>query len=445
MNKKIAIYSEVHGEITYEEFFGERRRFVSMFHCINNRPLLLIKCTISYETIVGYTAALEAHIPVMMCDEKSFDSAINTYVPQYVWQKNSEIALQRYEKIGEMYGYILYHRIDKRDYLINDKLALMLSTSGSTGSVKYVRISYDNILQNTISIVKALRIVDKDKAGVFLPLSYTYGLSIVNTYLYAGASLIIGASSIIHKSLWEYFEKCGGNAICGVPYTYEIIKKMNILLRPDLHLKLATQAGGRLRSDTEIYMLEKSYDKKFDFAVMYGQTEATARMTCHFLNENPEHIFSVGKVIPGGDIHIENDEIIYTGPNVTLGYATCCDDLKLGDMNNGILHTGDMGRIDSDGFLYITGRQNRIAKVAGHRINLDELEKLIERNIGIQAICVEKKDHIKVVIATDDNCLIPSIEDDVSQMTGINRRFIDVILDNNIPINDNGKIDYSKV
>lgn len=445
MNEKIAIYSEKYGEITYGKLLLERKRFVSMFHCSKVRPLLLIRCSISYETVLGYIAAIEAHIPIIMCDDKSCESAINTYAPQYIWQMKDALSPYGYDKCGVMYGYILYCRISASEYLINDELALMLSTSGSTGSTKYVRISYDNIKQNTISIVKALKIIDKDRAGVFLPLSYTYGLSIVNTYLYVGASLIIGASSIIQKGLWEYFEKCGGNAICGVPYTYEIIKKMNILLRPDLHLKLATQAGGRLDFETEKYMLNKSLDKKFDFAVMYGQTEATARMTCHFLNENPQYIGSVGKAIPGGRIYVDNDEIVYTGPNVTMGYATCGEDLNLGDMNKGVLYTGDLGRIDETGYVYITGRKNRIAKIAGQRINLDELENLIEHYIGRRSVCVEKKKYIKILVVGDDNCIASKIENDISQMTGLNKRFISVLVNSSIPINSNGKVDYRKV
>ena len=409
----IAVYSRDYGAVTYAKLNENQNEFLSFISCEIDRPLIMIRCRISYETIVGYTADI---------DEP-----------------------EGYVISGRLYDYRLYRKAKMHKLLINSKLALLLATSGSTGSCKYVRISYDNIVYNTKSIIKALEIKNTDKAGVMLPLSYTYGLSVVNTYLYVGASLIICDESIGSNDTWNYFERCGGNVICGVPDTYELLYLMNIWRRPGLHLKLATQAGGRLNPDTEENILKLAYEQGFDFAVMYGQTEATARMTCHFLNRNPEHIHSVGKPVAGGNISILDGEVIYSGPNVSLGYAEGLEDLALGDENKGILHTGDIGKIDKDGFLYITGRIKRIAKAGGKRINLDELEAIIEHNSGMRTACIEKDCCICIMVISGDSSILDEIQNEVISLLNVNRRFVRTYSIRKLPVNTHGKRDYNEL
>lgn len=444
VNKEIAIYSRQYGKTDYDELNRVQQEFISMIDIENGRPLLMIKCNISYETVIGYTAALKARIPVIMCDESGAGNVMRLYRPHYIWQRALAAEPYGYAEIGKIADYILYGSIERVRYPVNENLALLLPTSGSIGSSRFVRISYDNIKYNTESIVKALRIDNTGRAGLLLPLNYTYGLSIVNTYLYARGSLIIGGGSAMQRDLWEYFIRCGGNAVCGVPDTYEMLRMMKILEREDLNIKLATQAGGPLRTGTEKYMLELAYRRGFNWAVMYGQTEATARMTCHFLNENPEHIGSVGRVIPGGSITIDDGEIVYRGPNVSMGYADGYKDLASGDNNHGILHTGDLGRMDENGFLYITGRMKRFAKVSGNRVNLDDLEKIVEHYCKIRSACVENEGRIVVVIDKSSDLKTTGIKNSISEVTGINKRLIDVRAVNRIPVNSNGKTDYRK-
>ena len=441
----IAVYSRDYGAVTYAKLNENQNEFLSFISCEIDRPLIMIRCRISYETIVGYTAALKAGIPLIMCDERNGDPVVKMYKPHYIWQHKDIDEPEGYVISGRLYDYRLYRKAKMHKLLINSKLALLLATSGSTGSCKYVRISYDNIVYNTKSIIKALEIKNTDKAGVMLPLSYTYGLSVVNTYLYVGASLIICDESIGSNDTWNYFERCGGNVICGVPDTYELLYLMNIWRRPGLHLKLATQAGGRLNPDTEENILKLAYEQGFDFAVMYGQTEATARMTCHFLNRNPEHIHSVGKPVAGGNISILDGEVIYSGPNVSLGYAEGLEDLALGDENKGILHTGDIGKIDKDGFLYITGRIKRIAKAGGKRINHDELEAIIEHNSGMRTACIEKDCCICIMVISGDSSILDGIQNEVISLLNVNRRFVRTYSIRKLPVNTHGKRDYNEL
>lgn len=226
-----------------------------------------------------------------------------------------------------------------------------------------------------------------------------------------------------------------------------MIKKLGFLKKPPVSLRLATQAGGKLASDTEKYMLDTALKYNFNFAVMYGQTEATARMTCHILNKNPGKLGSAGRVLTGGSMRVIDGELVYKGNNVTMGYAQSCEDLVNGDERGGILYTGDMGHIDEDGFVYIMGRKKRIAKINGNRISLDELENLIMADCGVTAACVERADGVSVVLETDslDASVTEYVRNYVIKRTGINGRLIKSVMLNELPRNENGKILYEKI
>lgn len=444
---KAAIISEKI-TITYQELndfcneFGNR---------LSDRGLILIKCGINVPTIMGYAAAMHSGTPVMLCEDKGSAAdagIIENYRPAYIWQRDGNMP-SGYSVVFGRYGYVLLRANNRLKYNIHKELALLLSTSGSTGSGKFVRISCANIEDNTSAIIKSLGIKADDRAMVMLPISYTYGLSIVNTYLKAGAALLVTEYPVYHSGFWKFAGKHSCSAICGVPYTYEIIRRGGFLNAHLTSLRLATQAGGKLSEETEKYMLEMADRRYFDFAVMYGQTEATARMACHILNRNPGKLGSAGRAIPGGDIRIENGEIVYSGGNVTMGYAESWRDLAAGDERGGVLYTGDLGYMDPDGFIYITGRKSRISKINGYRISLDELEGLIKDELNVASACVERADGIHIVLETgnsertDDD--IECMRSYVTKKTGINGRLIKVSHVHVLPRGENGKILYGNI
>ncbi len=432
------------GVVTY----GEIDSFCHIFkEILSKGRLILIKCRTDAPSIIGYAASMHSGAVVMLCEDKEFDShIIEKYEPSYIWQSGENIPAG-YSVIYSNYGYVLLSADSEAGYNINENLALLLSTSGSTGSSKFVRISRGNIENNTSAIINALDIKEGDRAMIMLPISYTYGLSVVNTYLSVGATLLVTEYPVFHTAFWEFAKKNSCSAICGVPYTYEMIKKLGFLKKPPVSLRLATQAGGKLASDTEKYMLDTALKYNFNFAVMYGQTEATARMTCHILNKNPGKLGSAGRVLTGGSMRVIDGELVYKGNNVTMGYAQSCEDLVNGDERGGILYTGDMGHIDEDGFVYIMGRKKRIAKINGNRISLDELENLIMADCGVTAACVERADGVSVVLETDslDASVTEYVRNYVIKRTGINGRLIKSVMLNELPRNENGKILYEKI
>lgn len=414
---------------------------------LSKGKLVLIRCGMDAPTIIGYAAAIHSGATVMMCEDKAFDNCfIENYRPSYIWQSNKNIP-SGYSTVYSEYGYVLLCADNEVRYEINEELALLLSTSGSTGSSKFVRISHKNIVDNTRAIVKALGIKAHDRAMVMLPISYTYGLSVVNTYLSVRATLLVPDYPVYHAEFWRFARKYSCSAICGVPYTYELIRRGGFLKKPIESLRLATQAGGKLSADTEKYMLDMADKRKFDFAVMYGQTEATARISCHILNRHPDKLGSAGQAIPGGNISVEDGELIYKGNNVTMGYSENCWDLAKGDERGGVLHTGDLGYIDEDGFVYITGRKSRISKLNGYRISLDELEALIKSQFSVTAACVERTDGIHIVIEAQlgGQPVIEDIRSYVIQKTGINGRLINLSQTGLLPRAENGKILYSRI
>jgi acyl-coenzyme A synthetase/AMP-(fatty) acid ligase len=181
-----------------------------------------------------------------------------------------------------------------------------------------------------------------------------------------------------------------------VPYLYQILDRLDIDKLNVPSLRTLTQAGGKLIPS----LIEKFHGRISArggrMFVMYGQTEATARIAVLPWQDLPAKLGSAGLALPGGKLTIEDGEVIYEGPNVMQGYALNRADLALGDQLQGRLKTGDRGRLDADGYLYLEGRNSREVKVFGLRVNLDEVEALLRvhgptavlaREEGMVAFC----------------------------------------------------------
>jgi acyl-CoA synthetase (AMP-forming)/AMP-acid ligase II len=247
-----------------------------------------------------------------------------------------------------------------------------------------------------------------------LPINYSFGLSILNSHLFVGAKVVMTIESITQRRFWDLFKNFKVTSLSGVPYTFEILKKFKLLNTELPSLKTLTQAGGKLSNNIIEYFTELSSNKGIRFFVMYGQTEATARMSYLPPQYNKEKIGSIGKPIPNGEFQIIDEknnkieksgiegELVYIGPNVMLGYAECKEDLTLGNINNGRLHTGDIAFFDDNGFFFIVGRIKRFIKIFGNRVNLDELEKLL-LDEGIKSACTGKDNNLVIYILKQDD------------------------------------------
>lgn len=380
----------------------------------------------------------------------------------------------RAEPVMKIRDYILYRTAEEgTDPALAPELRLLLTTSGSTGSQKLVRISGENLDANADSIVEYLQITKDERPITVLPMQYSYGMSIIHTHVMVGAPILLTKYTLMEKGFWDRVQKEKATSLCGVPYTFEMYRRMGLMQMDLPALHYITQAGGKLPEKRHMQFAGWCAEKGIRFYVMYGQTEASPRMGWLPPDKAIEKCGSMGISIPGGRIDLidENGEVIpgpgngdsaasagqnaggapvpaagnesadaeasaagdsptagrkastagsapaesvensmspvgelvYTGPNVALGYALCAADLAKGDEFHGCLHTGDMARRDRDGFLYIVGRRSRFIKMAGKRVGLDEVEKILRAAFpDLDLACAGRDDELHVYMVLPD-------------------------------------------
>lgn len=433
----------------------------ALVHHIPYRCLVFNLCKNELGSLVGYAAFLNANIvPLMLkadLDEGLLLELIKAYKPDYL-NVPSEMAEKFAEckVVYENLGYALLKTAFDSVYPLHDDLALLLTTSGSTGSPKLVRQSYKNIESNTKSIVEYLSLDESERTITTLPMNYTYGLSIINTHLSVGASIILTDKALMQKEFWQQLKEYEVTSFGGVPYTYEMLKRLRIE-RMDLPaLKCVTQAGGKLSPELHEKFAKWAADTGKKFVVMYGQTEATARMSYLPPEKALEKCGSIGVAVPGGKFSlIGNDgceitspetvgELVYYGENVTMGYAECGADLANGDELHGRLESGDMAKFDADGCYYIVGRKKRFLKIFGNRVNLEETENLLKSAFdGCDFACGGVDDKMHVFLTREE------VKDDVLAFLVKTLKFnavaFKVVFINSIPRNDVGKVLYSEL
>ena len=430
---------------------------------IGKRCLVFSFCENSIGSVVGYTAFVNnAIVPVLLnshMDRELLGELITKYKPLYLWTPvsgESDFKQYKVTKTLEMYGYALLKTSFGVEYPLHEDLCLLLTTSGSTGSPKFVRQSYTNVLANARSIVEYLQLDETERPITTLPMNYTYGLSIINSHLLVGATLLLTDKGLMQKEFWNFFKGQGATSFGGVPYTYEMLDRLRFS-RMDLpSLRYSTQAGGKLTPELHRKFAECAQEKGTKFIVMYGQCEATARMGYLPAEKSLEKCGSMGIAIPGGKFHLIDvggqdvtephvtGELVYEGANVTLGYAECGEDLIKGDERGGILQTGDMAQFDEDGYYYIVGRKKRFLKIYGNRVNLDEIDRLIKAHFdNIDCASSGVDDHMYLFVT--DEAIAEDVKSFVVNKTGLNSAAFKTIVIEEIPKNDAGKTLYKEL
>lgn len=453
-----AIRDEYGSQLTYEELNAEADK---VYGRIGTRCLVFSLCRNEIGSIVGYVSFLNHGIvPVLLNSHLEKDllaNLLDTYCPAYLWApKEQQGQFPHMEAIYEAWGYCLLKTSYTTSYPLHDALGLLLTTSGSTGSPKLVRQSYANIRSNAQSIVTYLELDEAQRPITTLPMNYTYGLSIINSHLFVGATLLVTEKGLMQKEFWQFFREQGATSFGGVPYTYEMLERLRFF-RMDLPtLQYCTQAGGKLTPELHQQFARFAHEKGIKFIVMYGQCEATARMGYLPAEKSLEKYGSMGIAIPGGKFHLidsENHpipaphvtgELVYEGDNVTLGYAERGEDLIKGDERGGILFTGDMAQFDEDGYYYIVGRKKRFLKIYGNRVNLDEIDRMIKARFdNMDCASAGVDDHMYLFIT--DKSLAAAVKEFVVAKTGLNPAAFQTIVLEQIPKNDSGKTLYQEL
>lgn len=410
-----------------------------------SRGLVFLYIPNSVEAVAALLGAWQAgHAVALLNPELStaVDHAlINAYSPQWIVRPGQN-------------GHLLLDRCEGVCLDVHPDLALLLSTSGSTGSPKFVRLSWNAILQNARAISQVLDIRLGEAGCAHLPLHYSYGFSVLTSHLISGAPVWVTNRTLTDRSFWMLARERSICHLPGVPFHFQIMNRMRFD-RLDLpSLRVLTQAGGNLDYGIRLAAYEHMAARGGRFHVMYGQTEAAPRMSTLAHEEFLEAPTGVGSALPGGRFMVVDEKglecsngqvgtVLYFGPNVMMGYASDRRDLSLGDELEGRLETGDVGKIDDAGRLTLTGRTKRFGKVFGLRINLDEIESFTANVAGANAV-LQRGDSIYIIRVVGDS---PITDDallaELAARYSIPRSVYRFSCRDTLPVTERGKTDYA--
>ena len=434
--------------LTYKALAMQCDELAESFASQGKRSLVFLLCRNGAECLAAYLGGLRSNQVLCLLDAEMqpefLRTLLETYQPDFVFAPESN-AFAGYKEAPTPRGFLYRRDAASSDLPLAPDLALLLTTSGSTGSPKLVRLTLQNLNANAQSIVSYLQLTPESRGLTSLPMSYSYGLSIFNSHLLAGGTLLIPMGSFLQRDYWDFVSTHRPSSLAGVPYHYEVMLKMKMLERELPGLKGLTQAGGRLSPDRVIQVEQLCSRRGWKFFVMYGQTEAAARIAYLPPERLREKSGSIGVAIPGGELSLDQKtgELLYTGPNVMMGYAETRSDLAKGDELRGHLRTGDVARRDEEGFYYIVGRLKRFLKIYGKRFSLDEMEEAIGRHGCGTVACFGSDDHI--VVAIERESAEPQVREVVENLFKIHPNAFRVVNVPTLPRSPNSKIDYQSL
>ena len=397
------------------------------------RRLVLLETRNDLTALVQYLGALAGgHVVLPMSDGRSHPAVLRTYDPDVVIDADG-----------------IHERRVGSAHRLHPELALLLSTSGSTGSPKLVRLSRRNVVANAEAIAQYLDIRETDRAATTLPMSYCYGLSVIHSHLLRGAGLILTDRSVVDDAFWTLLREHRGTSFAAVPYTFEMLDRIGFDGSGLPDLRYVTQAGGRLSPDRVRTFARLGRRHGWQLFVMYGATEATARMAYLPPELAESRPTSIGRPIPGGTLSLEPvdgwsepdvGELVYQGPNVMMGYAHTPGDLALGKTVER-LRTGDVARRSPDGLYEVIGRSSRFVKLYGLRIDLQRVEAALSEE-GVTAFCVDDGECLVVAAVSTDSVAVQRI---TTAASGLPAAAVRVITVAELPLLPSGKPDHQAI
>lgn len=453
---RIAVVDNYNNRITYGELC-EYAEEIGVH--VEPRSVVFCMCKNMAGALAGYIGLVnQGAIPVMLnakIDGKLFERLFSIYKPAYIWAPSDLIEKFQYESVFEKLDYTLL-KTENTLYAVNEELELCMTTSGSTGSPKLVRYKKGNLEANAANVALAFGWTEEERSICDLQMNYTMGLNIINSHLSVGACCLLTTYNLMSGDFWKYIKEEKGTNFCGVPFSYDILKRLRFERMELPYLRTITEGGGKLTDERFRELAEYAEKNGKRFIASFGTTETSARMAVLPAEYALQKTGSIGKAIPNGELFlIDSDgkaltdpvaegELCYKGPNVTMGYAVCKEDLNKGDEFNGVYHTGDLARRDEDGFYYITGRLSRFLKLLGYRVSLDECERLLQQEYEIECACSGTDECMKIYIL--DSNYEKKISDYISLKIGIyDKKLFKVIVVPEILRNESGKIRYKEM
>ena len=441
--------------------YFDLEKFYKKNNFFEKNSLVLLLNDNSIESIMFYILIMKLkNVSLMILEsnsnEKSILEILKNYQLNYIIipQKKIEYINNKSNLLLKFGHFLVFDNQNYKVKSINPHNKLMLTTSGSLGSSKFVSLSLQNLKFNSNQIVDYLNIKKEDNVITTMPISYSYMLSIINTHFEVGATIHINSNSIFQREFWDYFKKKRINSFSGVPYHFQILEKNNFKFLNTQQIKYITCAGGKLDEKIIKKIYNFCHKKRIKFYSMYGQTEASPRISYlphNYLKEKPS---SIGKGMKGTKIWLEDEkgkkinkvnkigELVCAGKNVFNGYCSSRKDLTKKINKKKFLKTGDLAFYDEDKFFFICGRKSRIAKIFGIRINLDELEKRLSSE---KKTVVCKSNGNKIYLFTRSKVNKKKLIEAAEEVTMQNRSAFEIITLNKFPMTNSGKIKYSSL
>lgn len=426
-----------------------------------HRQLVFCLCANSPDALLGYLSLMAVKaVPLLLSSNiptKQLVFLIEKYRPSFVWLPTERINdLSNSQMLLQYHNYALVGLGGLDEGKVHNDLALLVGTSGSTGSPKLVRLSHSNILSNAQAISEYLKLNSDEVPITTLPPSYSFGFSIIHSHFILGCKIALTNKTFFDRGFWEFLKSVGASSLSGVPYHFEILNKLRFEKMELPSLRTLTQAGGRLNPEQIINFSNLSANRGMQFFVMYGQAEASPRMSYLSQEKTVVKPTSIGQAIPGGKFWIEDEsgllikddyvsgELLYHGNNVCMGYAESRQDLAKGDEFRGILRTGDLAYRDADGDYYIVGRLRRFLKLFGHKVNLQDIEDGLSSE-GFLVACSGRDDQLDVYLCNGNIDAAKRIKAVIVSELRLTPSAIRIINVTDLPRNEAGKIKYAEL
>lgn len=401
LNKEAVVGKE---SIIYPELFSRSNRLATVFrkeHGENNYVLILSENSIFFITV--YLALIKSGNICVPLNPNIEPENLKKILEKT--ETNIAFISKRQERKFSGYDFKVFHEdqvqewcnsaaISESDEIFDEnRLAEIIFTSGSTGEQKGVMITHKNIITNTNSILKYLRLTHLDTIEVVMPFYYCYGLSLLHTHLRVGGAIHMNNAFIFIGNVIDDLNRYNCTGFAGVPSHFQILlrKTKDFKTTKFTSLRYVTQAGGKLHNAFIEEFINAFPD--IEFYVMYGQTEATARLSYLPPEILRSKLGSLGKGIPEVELKVVNEagqpvkagetgEIIASGDNIMAGYFKDPESTA-STIRKGWLFTGDMATVDDEGYIYMKSRAKEIVKVRGVRISPKEIEAVIVAYPGV--------------------------------------------------------------
>lgn len=444
---QIAILDDKGNKVTYKEL-GKRAGELEKY--IEERGFLFVLCDRHIETLEFlYELLYLNRVPLLLSSDifgELLNNLIEVYHPQYIYCEKSHVIAGEYHQVMEMDKHIVMST-GKEKPVIHPDIALLLSTSGTTGSPKLVKLSYKNLYKNAENNCSYLGIKSGQKGLTPLLASFVYGLNICIWHWYCGATLCTTEEFVFSKKFEEFYRKERINNFGGTPYIFEMLQRVQFWDAEKIeYLNRAMSAGSKM---SEKEMLDMVSLMKEKFWMLYGQTECVGIVSGTNFADCDIRSGIIG--YPIGDIKVVIDPVtgellLESRDIISLGYANSSEQLADCDMEQRSLHTGDVVCTDDTGCIYLKGRMTRYVKILGKRVSLDDIENYLKnKSPDIEFACVGVEETLFIFHTSPDNKLNKEIIRLLDYNMKIPGKFIVCLYLKKIPRNNSGKILYAEL